>query len=458
MRSTTVFLVLLVAASSSAADKAKISFRRQVWPIFKRHCWGCHNGREAKAGLNMSSVKLTVKGGESGASIQPGKVNESLLLKMISGPKPEMPKKQPSLSPAKIAVIRQWVQEGAKDDSLPSDKQLQVRIPKSYKFAPAISGISLHPNGKTVAVACRSEVVIWDLATGKPKRIQRIATTCDLITNVQFTFDGKTLAISGGSPSRYGEVRFLNSQYKLISQRRIGFDTLFRGNFSPDGKTLALGGSDGAVHLVPVDAKAKTTKIDLHSDWVMDVTYSKDGKVLVSAGRDKATKVSSPSGRRLLRQLDSSAQPIMAVASSQLTAIAGGSDRRLLGYTYKIALQNVAVTGAGNGSKPVSRRKQYTKALENQAGQIFDLATDGAMKTMAAVGDFAEIRVYDMDSRKRIALIQKVPRPVFCVSLSQDGKTVAAGTKTGKVLVYSVPSGKPIAVIDPVPVNRLSAK
>ena len=453
MKYTTLIILLTLASTSSAADK--ISFRKQVWPIFKRHCWGCHNARESKGGLNMDTVKLTVKGGDSGKSIQPGKPKGSLLIDMISGPKPDMPKKQPPLSAAKIAIIRRWVKEGAKDDSLPSKNQLAVRVPKTYRFAPAITSVALHPKGNVVVAACRSEVVVWSL-TGQPKRLHRLATTSDLVTNVQFSRDGKTLAVSGGSPSRFGEVRFYDTSFKLKSQRRIGTDTLFRGNFSPDGKTLALGGADGAVHLIPVDPKQKARKIDLHSDWVMDVAYSQDGKLLVSAGRDKAAKVSSPKSLKLLRQLDSSALRITAAASGNLVGIAGGSDRRLISYTYKIAIQNVAVSGAGNGSRPVSRRNQYAKALESQAGQIFDLSTDGSYKTLAVAGDFPMIRVYDVTTRKRLAEIKNVPQPAFAVSLSGDGKSVAVGTKSGQVLVYSLPKGTRKATINPVPVNAVS--
>src|SRR5690606_21122843 len=121
----------------------------------------------------------------------------------------------------------------------------------------------------------------------------RLPTECDLLSHVAFSPAGKLLAAVGGAPARFGEVRFFDTGGQLISSRRHGRDTLFRGSFSPDGQAFAAGGADGAVHIIPVDPKQPVRSLDLHSDWVLDVAYSPDGKLLVSGGRDKATKVSA---------------------------------------------------------------------------------------------------------------------------------------------------------------------
>ena len=93
-------------------------------------------------------------------------------------------------------------------------------------------------DGKRVAAACRSEVVLID-AEGDAAPI-RIATQSDLVTHVEFSPDGKLLAATGGAPARVGKVQFFNpADGKLISTREVGRDTLFRGNFSQDTKSIA---------------------------------------------------------------------------------------------------------------------------------------------------------------------------------------------------------------------------
>ena len=125
----------------------QINYRKDVWPIVKRHCWGCHSGANPKGGLNMDTVATMRTGGESGPLFKPGSPDESLLLEMTIGDEPEMPKEQPPLSVEKIQILRGWVLAGAKDDSTSSDRQPLIHIPKKYRFAPAITSVSFTATG-----------------------------------------------------------------------------------------------------------------------------------------------------------------------------------------------------------------------------------------------------------------------------------------------------------------------
>src|SRR5690606_33625828 len=138
-------LLLLVPLPAGAAEP--VSFRKDVWPILKRHCWGCHTGAKARGGLSLDSVPDMVRGGDNGPLFQPGKPAESLLLTYVTGNPPRMPKKQPPLAPAKIDLLRRWVQAGGKDDSTADDGKLVVRIPATYRLAPAVTSVALSPDG-----------------------------------------------------------------------------------------------------------------------------------------------------------------------------------------------------------------------------------------------------------------------------------------------------------------------
>ena len=111
--------------------------------------------------------------------------------------------------------------------------------------------------------------------------------------------------------------------------------------WSPDGQAIAVGGADGAVHVVPVDPKADVRSFDLHSDWVLDVAYTPDGKMLVSGGRDKTTKVCSVETGQLLRSVDSSSELISSVAADEQFAVTAGKARALTGYELKTALSGI---------------------------------------------------------------------------------------------------------------------
>jgi len=449
MRRLAAIFSLLCLATASGAD---VSFQRDVWPIFKRHCVGCHSEQKTKGKLRLDDVAALMKGGKTGALFAAGKPDDSLLITQVSGEKPEMPENEAPLSAAKVKLLRDWVAQGAKIDAAPKSEVPPVVIPSAYTSAPAISSVTISPDGKTVAAACRSEVVIFNVDDDTAPR--RLPTAFDIINHVEFSPDGKRLAAAGGSPQQFGGVIFFDpADGKQQGVRRIGTDTFFKGNFAPDGQTIALGGANGAIHIIPVDAKAQATMIELHSDWVTAVAFTADGKQLVSGSRDKTTKISSVESRTLLRSVDESPDIINAVAAAPLTAISGGNARILTGYDFKLALTGVELAGAGNGARPVNNRAQYVRAFEAQADALMALATSGDRKLLAVATRASEVRIYETEKRKRTLAITKVPAPVLSVSLNSDGTRLALGSKTGEVEIWDTASGKLIKSLIPVPIQ-----
>jgi WD40 repeat protein len=443
--------VLVLLGSAASGAEAEVSYRRDVAPILRRHCWGCHTSKDPQGGLNMDTVAAFAEGGARGPAWKAGKPDDSLVLQMVAGlKKPAMPYKEPPLSDAKVQIIRKWILEGARDDSPKAADQ--VVIPKTYRVAPAVTSVAFSPDGRLVAAACRSEVVVLPAdGQGEP---QRLATQSDLLTYVGFSPDGKTLASAGGTPGAYGEVCFFEvgeGAVKPRASRRLGADTLFRGGFSPDGSHLALGGADGAVHVVPVSGDGPARKYDLHSDWVSDVCYSPDGQLLFSAGRDRSVKVAAAETGKLLRTIAAPPDYVNAVAASDGLALSAGRDRVPAAYTLKQALASVTLQGAGNGTKPVLPTA-YTRRLEAQPGEVFALSVSADRKLMAVAGAYGEARVYQVADGKRVAALSGLPAPVYGVALSADGSRLAAGGADGTVRIYDVPQGKLLRQVAPVPV------
>ena len=108
---TVIVFCSLVAAA--VADDGTF-FREQVAPILERHCVGCHQGEKPKGGLDLTTARAALAGGESGAPWLPGKPEESLLVDYISGDKPEMPKDAPRLRAEEVLALRRWISEGAR--------------------------------------------------------------------------------------------------------------------------------------------------------------------------------------------------------------------------------------------------------------------------------------------------------------------------------------------------------
>ena len=116
MRSTLSIIAVFLPALALAE---KVDFTTQVQPIFSENCYACHGPDEeaVESGLRLDVHELALKGGESGKAIVPGDAAASLILKRITHTDPDEimppPNKKKALKPEQVAVIRQWIEEGA---------------------------------------------------------------------------------------------------------------------------------------------------------------------------------------------------------------------------------------------------------------------------------------------------------------------------------------------------------
>lgn len=98
---------------SLADDSQPALFESKVQAIFRAKCSECHGAKQRKSGLDLSQASGVFRGGESGAVIEPGQPDDSLLFDLIrDGEMP--PKGKTKLTKAEIASIRQWIADGAK--------------------------------------------------------------------------------------------------------------------------------------------------------------------------------------------------------------------------------------------------------------------------------------------------------------------------------------------------------
>ena len=104
----------MMAVSSQASETAPV-FEADVAPILASKCGKCHSDKVQKGSLNLSSMRGLRSGGESGESVVAESVEDSLLWIMIDGGGMP-PEGQPPLSDNEQALIRKWLEAGAKSD------------------------------------------------------------------------------------------------------------------------------------------------------------------------------------------------------------------------------------------------------------------------------------------------------------------------------------------------------
>ena len=103
------------AQPAATAALGRVDFASQVLPILEEFCSDCHDGETRKGGLSLATYDDILEGGRSGAAVRPGASVRSLLMERLTGDvEPRMPKDEDPLDAQRMAVIRAWIDEGAR--------------------------------------------------------------------------------------------------------------------------------------------------------------------------------------------------------------------------------------------------------------------------------------------------------------------------------------------------------
>ena len=114
--------ILFVACATLTARGAEIDFHRDVAPILREYCAGCHNDEELKGEFSLETWKQLMKGGEDVPSIQAGDAGKSRFIDLLTGKKiPAMPpRKKAQPYAAHIETLRTSINAGAKQSLIPN--------------------------------------------------------------------------------------------------------------------------------------------------------------------------------------------------------------------------------------------------------------------------------------------------------------------------------------------------
>jgi mono/diheme cytochrome c family protein len=105
----------LLAQQGRAPAAARIDFQRQIQPILAESCLECHSQDKRKGGLSLATYDDLLEGGKDGAIVRPGNSANSLLVHRLTGEvEPQMPKDEAPLADAELALIRLWIDQGAR--------------------------------------------------------------------------------------------------------------------------------------------------------------------------------------------------------------------------------------------------------------------------------------------------------------------------------------------------------
>jgi hypothetical protein len=133
----TVFCVPVVSSAEPADEHF---FETRIRPVLIEKCFKCHGSEKASSDFRVDSRQALLKGGELGAAVVPGKLEDSLLLHAIDPANEDL--QMPPDDPLPVNVVadfRKWIQEGAAWPKTVGDgPDAAFQAKRHWAFAPVV--------------------------------------------------------------------------------------------------------------------------------------------------------------------------------------------------------------------------------------------------------------------------------------------------------------------------------
>ncbi len=122
------FVCICGPATFAGAQIAPIDFAHTVAPLLKKHCAECHAGDQKNGGFSINTREEMIEGSENGAMVTVGQSAASKLLTLVTSEGDErMPPEGDGLTPAEVATLVAWIDQG-----LPWEDGFQFK-PSAYE-------------------------------------------------------------------------------------------------------------------------------------------------------------------------------------------------------------------------------------------------------------------------------------------------------------------------------------
>jgi WD40 repeat protein/DNA-binding XRE family transcriptional regulator len=332
--------------------------------------------------------------------------------------------------------------------------------------AQPIENLTISPDGKRLVTAGDDAAMrIWDTSDGK--LLQEYNEFSGVVGGVTFSPDGSRFAVSDGSIHVWQfSVNTTDSQAMISNQELFSIPNAASDTFSPDGSLLA-GISGNTIKIWDAATGRELLRLDGHTDWVMGLAFSPDGKQLVSASLDGTVKIwSLLPGAESVTVMSPAASFGTRVAFSpngSMFATNGGEgsatlwdaqtgEPRLTVQGHSMEVLSVVfspdstrfATGSLDGTAIIwdtaNGKKLFT--LTAHADGVRDLAFGPEGSLLASGGFDGTTKIWDVKTGKLIREITGHQGLVLGVTFNPDGTRLATSSTDATAKIWNVKTGE----------------
>lgn len=425
--------VTVVWAGHLRAAEKPVSFREQIAPILLEQCQTCHGPTQQKGGYRLDTFEFLSRNTDDGdPNLVPGQPEKSNLYNLLVAREADdrMPQKADPLPRGQTDLMKRWIAEGAKFDGGEAAAALveivparvHLKAPDAYRLPLPVTALAFSPDGSELFAGGLRELTVWSVADGTLlRRITNIAPRTFALT---FSNDGALLAVAGGAPGEYGEVRLYDPKTGEMRRQIVSStDAVLDVKFSPDGKLLVTGGADHSLSIFDAATGVRRHHLAVHSDAVTAVAVSPDNKLVASVGLDRAAKVFDAASGRLVATYRDHQAALYAVAFTP-----DGKQVMTAGLDKALHAWNVS-----DGKKVRELGVQGNVLRLLVSGDQFYIAGSGKRVTQANSADLRPGRIFD-----------GLNDWVYSEAIHPASQRIAAGCYDGTVAIWNLAGGKPV--------------
>ncbi|MFO0863132.1 MAG: WD40 repeat domain-containing protein [Gemmataceae bacterium] len=297
----------------------------------------------------------------------------------------------------------------------------------------------------------------WDVSSGK----LLLSLDETWIGSILLPADGKTIITSDPF---FGAKAWDPESGKPMAKLDSAPSNIRTAAISSQSGRIALGGSDGEVHIYLADSRRLVKNIKVHPEEITTLAYSEDGQLL-TAGGDRSLRWWQPDGDPLkhvkMETVIHAIQPLnngkcLAAGNSGKLLVAdrdtGKVEAELPAHAHPvIALlfstdKKTLVSCARNGEAVVwdwFNRKQLRKIQAGWGfGNAFALSPDGTL--LAAAGASHRIKLFDAKTGSTLGETEDgISAPIAQAAMLEQGQTWIGITEDGNAVVWNLGDAKP---------------